>query len=112
MILADLQDAYLFWKSDMRTNSVTSGPRSPTKMENSGPRSSRLLLGVLAQFMVRSLGYLSSPAIGKTATRGPVQLEGAVGVGDQGATQLERLLSCSGSIEINEAVSSIAAAAG
>ena len=39
MILADLQDGYLFWKRETRTYSLTSGPRSPTKMECSGPRS-------------------------------------------------------------------------
>src|ERR1700712_4845383 len=42
MILADLQDLNLFWNKESKTYSLTSGPRSPTKMENSGPRSSRL----------------------------------------------------------------------
>ena len=40
MILADLQDGKRDWKRDTRTYSFTSGPRSPTKMEYSGPRSS------------------------------------------------------------------------
>src|ERR1700734_3836263 len=42
IILADLQDGKRLWKRETRTNSLTSGPRSPTKMEYSGPRSSRL----------------------------------------------------------------------
>ena len=42
MIFADLQDGNLFWNSETNTYSFTSGPRSPTKMEYSGPRSSRL----------------------------------------------------------------------
>src|SRR5271170_1397393 len=41
MILADLQDWYLTWKRETSMYSVTSGPRSPTKMLNSGPLSSR-----------------------------------------------------------------------
>ena len=40
MIFADLHDGKRAWKRETRTNSLTSGPRSPTKMENSGPRSS------------------------------------------------------------------------
>src|ERR1700712_307569 len=44
MILADLHDGNLFWNSECRTYSLTSGPRSPPKMENSGPRSSLLLI--------------------------------------------------------------------
>jgi len=42
MILADLHDGKRLWKRETRTYSFTSGPRSPTKMEYSGPRSSRL----------------------------------------------------------------------
>ena len=42
MILADLQEGNRFWNNETRTYSLTSGPRSPTKMECSGPRSSRL----------------------------------------------------------------------
>jgi hypothetical protein len=38
MILADLQEGKRDWKRDTRTNSFTSGPRSPTKMLYSGPR--------------------------------------------------------------------------
>ena len=40
MILADLQEGNRLWKSETRTYSLTSGPRSPTKMLYSGPRSS------------------------------------------------------------------------
>lgn len=40
MIFALLQLAKRLWKSETRTYSLTSGPRSPTKIENSGPRSS------------------------------------------------------------------------
>ena len=42
MIFADLHVGNRFWKRDTNTNSLTSGPRSPTKIECSGPRSSRL----------------------------------------------------------------------
>lgn len=42
MILADLHDGKRLWKSETKTYSLTSGPRSPTKMEYSGVRSSRL----------------------------------------------------------------------
>lgn len=42
MILADLQVGKRFWNRETRTYSLTSGPRSPTKIEYSGPRSSRL----------------------------------------------------------------------
>ena len=42
MILADLHEGKRLWNKETRTYSLTSGPRSPTKMENSGPRSSRL----------------------------------------------------------------------
>lgn len=40
MILADLQDGNRLWKRETRTYSLTSGPRSPTKILYSGPRSS------------------------------------------------------------------------
>lgn len=42
MILADLHEGNLAWKREWSTYSFTSGPKSPTKIEYSGPRSSRL----------------------------------------------------------------------
>jgi len=54
MILADLQDGNRLWNIETKTYSLTSGPRSPTKIENSGPRSSRLTL------VSEELGYIIS----------------------------------------------------
>lgn len=49
------------------------------------------------------------PAISETASRGPVELEGAVGVGDQLAVEREGLGSGVSAGEVDEAVSGIAA---
>jgi len=46
-------------------------------------------------------------AIGKTAARCPVELERAVGVGNQGAVQGKSLLGCVRALKVDEAVSSI-----
>jgi len=46
-------------------------------------------------------------AVSKTTTRGPVELEGAVRVGDKSAVELESLGSSVGGFKVDEAVSSI-----
>jgi hypothetical protein len=51
-----------------------------------------------------------SPAIGKTAARRPVELEGAVGVRDQLSVEGEGLGSSSGIRKVDEAVSSVTSA--
>jgi hypothetical protein len=53
-----------------------------------------------------------SPAISKTATGSPIQLERAIGVGDELAVEAESFGSCSRIGEVNEAVARIASRRG
>lgn len=85
MILALLHEGKRDWNSDTKTNSLTSGPRSPTKMLYSGPRSS--LKGVSQQAAPESTDHDAwehLPTINKTTARRPVELEDLVGVGNRG----------------------------
>lgn len=50
------------------------------------------------------------PAVSEATARGPVELEGAVGVGNQLAIEGQRLGRSLGAGEVNKAISSIAAA--
>ena len=73
---------------------------------------SALVAATLCVSPIVSAGYLpgsDSPPVSKTTTRGPVELEGAVGVRDQLAVESERFGSSLSAGEINETISSIAA---
>jgi hypothetical protein len=52
----------------------------------------------------------NSPAVSETTTRGPVELEGAVRVGDELAVEAEGLGGGIGAGKVDEAVTSVAAA--
>lgn len=106
MILADLHDGKRFWKRETRTYSLTSGPRSPTKIECSGPRSSRLecVSHTRLHIQPRSL-----PSISQATARCPVQLEWPVGVGYDGAVESQGLGGSLSALKIDEAVAGIAA---
>lgn len=110
MILADLQDGKRDWKSETSTNSLTSGPRSPTKMLYSGPRSSLRLIVSFPAFARSCEGEKANiPTINQTATASPVELEHARGVGDRSARESKSLGSCLRAVELDEAVASVAA---
>ena len=110
MIFADLHEAKRLWKSETRTNSLTSGPRSPTKIEYSGPRSSRLIYHEfshhksLAREQVQTV-YI--PSIGEPSTGGPVQLKRSASVGNHLAIQAECLGRGFRGGKIDEAISGI-----
>ena len=116
MILALLHDGKRFWNKETRTNSLTSGPRSPTKMECSAGRSSRLYEeSASTELMIVMIGVdcvkmKKIPSILKTTARGPVQLKWPVGARDRLPIASQRLGSCSRAREINEAIAGIAAA--
>lgn len=54
------------------------------------------------------MGY--PPAVGKTTARRPIELEGAVGVGNELAIEGESLGSSGGIRKVDEAVSSVTSA--
>jgi hypothetical protein len=82
-ILADLQEIKRARKSETNTYSLTSGPRSPTKIEYSGQRLSLyLLVDVYKRRGHRSWGLWIGfwPSISESTTEGPVKLDGTWGV--------------------------------
>lgn len=108
MILADLHDGKRDWNKETRTNSLTSGPRSPTKMEYSGPRSSlRCRLAkprYIAELFISCEGAVL-PSVSEPTARGPVKLEWSVAIRDLATIQLESLGGSLRGLEINEAIS-------
>ena len=106
MIFADLQDGKRLWKSETRTYSLTSGPRSPTKIEYSGERSSL----VARQKNSGKMEVLCLPSISQSASTGPVELELTLRVWHRLTIELQRLGRSLRRRKINEAVAGIAAA--
>ena len=87
MILADLQLGKRFWNADENV---------------------LVDLGAEIANEDRVLGTtVVAAAVGKTTTRGPVELEGAVRVGDESAVELESLGGSVGRFKVDEAISSI-----
>ena len=113
MIFADLHEGKRPWKSETRTNSLTSGPRSPTKIENSGPRSSlRQTLEETVQTQYTKSTKINNtlenlPTIDKSATRSPVELEGTARVGNLGTVEGKSLLRSLRGAELDEAIARI-----
>ena len=80
-------------------------------MEYSGPRSSRLQRrlsqhGKLCR-PIHSYAGAHLPAVGKPTAGRPVELEGAIGIGDEGAVVQERLGRSLSVAEVDKAVAGI-----
>src|SRR5688572_33080946 len=106
MILADLHDGKRAWNRETSTYSLTSGPRSPTKMLYSGPRSSLSCMSVYHNNCRDSITNV--PTIHKTTARCPVKLELARRVGHRSSVERESLVSSLRSSKFDEAVASVA----
>lgn len=88
---------------------MTSGPRSPTKIENSGPRSSLNCIGQSLPGRNKGCERGNEPSVNQAAAGSPVQLEvSTVGAGNRSAVQGQGLVGGFGGGKLDKAVAGVA----